>query len=155
MAEYSILVVSEVVQACDVFLIRWRCVQCHEMAMTDWRSPICTECDEDYAGAALDLPKHRKDFRLLAGTYRRKKKTGITKKMIRNMLALQEGLCAYCGLELNGCYDVEHIIPIGVGGTNNMSNLCISCQRCNKIANSFVFPDFYTKRDYILDKVLK
>lgn len=39
--------------------------------------------------------------------------------------------CAYCGAE-NLPLEVEHIIPKSRGGSNRVSNLTISCTRCNQ-----------------------
>jgi 5-methylcytosine-specific restriction endonuclease McrA len=38
--------------------------------------------------------------------------------------------CAYCGAE-NVPLEVEHIVPKSRGGSNRVSNLTISCRRCN------------------------
>jgi hypothetical protein len=30
-----------------------------------------------------------------------------------------------------GVLEIEHIIPLALGGTDEISNLCLSCRRCN------------------------
>lgn len=41
--------------------------------------------------------------------------------------------CAYCGRPIRKKdADVDHMIPRALGGTNDASNLCIACQRCNR-----------------------
>lgn len=44
----------------------------------------------------------------------------------------QNGLCAYCGCELNGTFDLDHIHPLSRGGSNNPDNLACSCRSCNR-----------------------
>ena len=44
----------------------------------------------------------------------------------------QNGLCAYCGSELNGIFEVDHIHPLSRGGSNWPSNLACSCRSCNR-----------------------
>lgn len=47
------------------------------------------------------------------------------------MLEDQDGLCAYCETPLFGNYQVDHMIPIVRGGSNDWSNLAITCAPCN------------------------
>lgn len=39
--------------------------------------------------------------------------------------------CVYCG-RVGGKLEVDHIVPISRGGTNEMSNLATACRRCNR-----------------------
>lgn len=41
--------------------------------------------------------------------------------------------CQYCGLHADeGELQIDHIIPVSRGGTNNINNLVTSCSACNK-----------------------
>ena len=42
-----------------------------------------------------------------------------------------DGRCAYCGIELNKGWHIDHIIPKIYGGTNDLDNLNPSCKYCN------------------------
>ena len=44
----------------------------------------------------------------------------------------QCGRCWYCQCELNGSYEIDHRIPLSRGGSNDASNIVISCQTCNR-----------------------
>lgn len=46
------------------------------------------------------------------------------------LIDAQQGLCAYCEIELLG-YHVDHVHPVARGGTDNADNLAISCPLCN------------------------
>jgi len=42
-----------------------------------------------------------------------------------------KGFCWYCGRELASVFDVDHMIPISRGGTDEIGNLFPSCKSCN------------------------
>lgn len=48
---------------------------------------------------------------------------------IKNLYAIQGGKCGYCGVELQGDYDIDHYIPLYRGGSNDPSNLVLTCNR--------------------------
>jgi 5-methylcytosine-specific restriction endonuclease McrA len=57
--------------------------------------------------------------------------------------------CVYCG-KTNIPLEVEHIVPKSRGGTNRVSNLTISCHKCNqkkgnKTAQEFGYPEIQKK----------
>lgn len=45
----------------------------------------------------------------------------------------QSGKCFYCGVILDSKkYDIDHVIPLSRGGTNNIENVVIACTHCNR-----------------------
>lgn len=48
------------------------------------------------------------------------------------ILLAQKGRCAYCRKQLKSKYDVDHIVPMAKGGSNDRSNLQITCPKCNR-----------------------
>ena len=70
---------------------------------------------------------------------RRAKKRGNggshTVKELNELFEQQEGLCYYCGRLLFESFKVpfhvEHKIPISIGGSNDISNIALSCKECN------------------------
>ncbi len=42
--------------------------------------------------------------------------------------------CEYCRLPASGgtiAFHVDHIIPVKLGGSDDISNLCLACYKCN------------------------
>lgn len=60
--------------------------------------------------------------------------TYIPEKIKERVRADFQNRCAYC-LSLQryvyGPFEIEHIIPLFLGGSNNEENLCLSCRLCN------------------------
>jgi 5-methylcytosine-specific restriction endonuclease McrA len=55
----------------------------------------------------------------------------FTKDDITLMFKNQKGRCWYCQTKLKR-YEIEHRIPLSRGGSNNPSNLVLSCVTCNR-----------------------
>ena len=72
---------------------------------------------------AADRAKRRARIAAAAGTY--------DEDDVAAIYALQKGRCAYCRRKLGVTYDVDHIIPLSKGGTNDRRNIQITCAKCN------------------------
>ena len=62
--------------------------------------------------------------------------------------------CAYCGIK-DVPLQVEHIHPKAKGGTNSITNLTLSCERCNTKKGTKDIKDFLKKDPTRLEKILK
>ncbi len=140
----SILKVIEVVQAGDLFLLRFECWKCREELLIARNHLVC-ECGMDYRPFPMEVPT-RSQHRCLSGTTRKKY---ISKSIVRRLIEIQGNDCAYCMLPMTDIH-IEHIIPISIGGTNNISNLVLSCPRCNQLAANLVFQTLERKREWIM-----
>lgn len=49
----------------------------------------------------------------------------------RKILLKNTNKCSYCGTD-KGPFDVDHVIPVSYGGTNDIGNLTLACRRCNR-----------------------
>lgn len=65
-----------------------------------------------------------------------------TSKEISQMHEDQGGLCAYCGVDLNGEFHVDHMVPISRGGRNDWTNLAVTCPFCNWSKNDRTAEEF-------------
>jgi len=61
--------------------------------------------------------------------------------------------CAYCGVE-NVPFEVEHILARSKGGSNRVSNLCISCHDCNQAKDNNPVEEFLSKKPEVLKRIL-
>jgi 5-methylcytosine-specific restriction endonuclease McrA len=61
--------------------------------------------------------------------------------------------CAYCGVE-NVPLQIEHILAKSKGGSNRVSNLCLSCHSCNQAKGNKPVEEFLKKKPEVLKRVL-
>ncbi|NER52962.1 MAG: HNH endonuclease [Symploca sp. SIO1A3] len=61
--------------------------------------------------------------------------------------------CAYCGIE-NVPFETEHILAKSKGGSNRVSNLCLSCHNCNQVKGNRSVEEFLKKKPLVLKRVL-
>jgi len=54
------------------------------------------------------------------------------KSDIVEIMRLQKGKCAYCRIGLKEKRDIDHIVPLSKGGTNERKNLQLLCRPCNQ-----------------------
>ena len=143
----ELVTAKELIRAGDVFLVKFVCPFCQAEVLEGIPLKHCSECKAPLTSVAISVKESNK--RVLAGSVRTGKH--VTKKIIRHLQGVQDGVCGYCSGPL-GDYHVDHIFPMAAGGTNNIDNLVLSCPRCNLLASSFVFTDFYAKRAFVLSR---
>jgi 5-methylcytosine-specific restriction endonuclease McrA len=61
--------------------------------------------------------------------------------------------CAYCGAK-DVPLQIEHIRPRAKGGSNSITNLTLSCERCNTLKGTKDIKDFLRKDPSRLEKIL-
>lgn len=85
---------------------------------------------------STDMPKQ---FMLFRGKLQKTQEIANIKNVLTTKLSKKaflfakfEGHCAYCGESLlNTAWNIDHIKPKSLGGTNAIENLNPSCCRCN------------------------
>ena len=81
-------------------------------------------------------PDKVKDINLRARHVRRASKNAnggnLSKNIVERLMALQNGKCACCGVKLNGSYELDHIMPIALGGSNSDDNVQLLRVSCNR-----------------------
>jgi len=61
--------------------------------------------------------------------------------------------CAYFSVE-NVTFEIEHILARSKGGSNRVSNLCLSCHSCNQTKGNKPIEEFLKKKPELLNRVL-
>lgn len=62
----------------------------------------------------------------------------------------QGGLCVYCHADVTGGeYHVDHVVPLVRGGSNDASNIQVTCPRCNLSKGARTHDEFV---EYLLTK---
>ena len=63
-----------------------------------------------------------------------------------------EGRCFYCGTEVtyynkkHNSLEIDHVVPVSKGGSDDESNLACSCRNCNRSKNDLSANDFFAFR---------
>jgi 5-methylcytosine-specific restriction endonuclease McrA len=143
-----IIFVKSITQIGDFFFFSFNCPFCEEQHFVskESRQAVVCGCNRSLRSLILSVKKAKRN--LVIGTMRKK---FFSIKKVLAMYQDQEGKCAYCLLELNHNYHIEHILPLSAGGTNRPENICLSCPSCNLHASNLVFDSFYLKQKYLLD----
>ena len=74
-------------------------------------------------------------------------------EMREYLLNKWERKCAYCGVQ-NVPLQVEHINPKSQGGSNRISNLCLSCEKCNQKKGTQDIKQFLAEKPEVLQRIL-
>ena len=61
----------------------------------------------------------------------------------QTLLQRYGNVCYYCGLTTSkDKLQMDHIVPRSKGGNNHISNLVLSCEKCNKVkSDKFMLPE--------------
>lgn len=62
---------------------------------------------------------------------KRGRKTAKRVTLVRELMKLQNGRCAYCRIKLGSEFHVDHAMPLKLGGPDRRSNLQLTCIPCN------------------------
>lgn len=74
----------------------------------------------------MTISKSRKDYKRWISSQEGQR---IKSKIIKH----QCYLCYHCKGPLNiGSAEIDHLVPLALGGSNNISNLYASCRPCNR-----------------------
>lgn len=82
--------------------------------------------------------RHRHPEKIKARKATRKEKGELTLKDdwtvddLQLQIKSQKDRCWWCSKKLKGKYEIDHVIPLAKGGTNNARNIVLSCPKCNR-----------------------
>lgn len=71
-----------------------------------------------------------------AAARRRAERTGpesaISAAEAARLRAVLEDACRYCGVDLQGAGEIDHLTPLARGGGGGLNNLTLACTQCNR-----------------------
>jgi 5-methylcytosine-specific restriction endonuclease McrA len=76
----------------------------------------------------------------------------FTKTDVQNLHEQQRGLCNSCGVEFNGKFEIDHVIPLkprdgSAPGTNTVDNLQLLCKPCNRSKSNLTPEQWAMKKE--------
>lgn len=74
----------------------------------------------------------------------------VSKGLIDKLLALQRGRCTCCGEPLGDEYQIDHIMPLALGGQHVENNLQLLHKKCNLQKHAKHPIDFMRSKGYLL-----
>ena len=78
--------------------------------------------------------------------------TLFEKEVMEYLLEKWNHKCMYCNIE-NVPFEKEHLIPRSRGGSNRISNLGLSCRKCNQAKGSLTLDEFLFNKPELLKKI--
>lgn len=90
----------------------------------EWRK----KNSEDYKALHISVEARRR-------SRARSSKGSHTGKQILDLYKRQKGKCAEisCKKPLNGKYHADHVMPLALGGSNDIKNIQLLCPKCNQL----------------------
>lgn len=74
----------------------------------------------------------------------------LSRGLAERLFTLQKGKCACCGLALGAGYQLDHIMPLALGGENKDSNIQLLKRTCNMQKHAKHPVDFMQQRGFLL-----
>lgn len=80
------------------------------------------------------------------------KRTPIPKEIRNEIRQKFGGSCAYCGCTLKKSFHVDHVIPVAMGGIDDVANYFPACAACNGFKSDWSLERF---REELENQVLR
>lgn len=114
-----------------------------------WREANPERIKEIKKNARLRNPeKTRTQNRLYSHRRRTRKRSGTcvpyTIDDVDNLFRKQKGCCVYCSKTIWGDYEIDHIMPLALGGSDAKENIQLLCKKCNRKKHA-KHPDIFAK----------
>ena len=109
--------------------------------------------DKDAARKAAYAKANPEVMRAIQSRRRAAKKEvggSYTASDVKRLMNLQKGKCTACRVDIRSLFHIDHIVPLKLGGCNDVSNLQLMCPRCNQTKNASHPVDFMQKKGYLL-----
>lgn len=106
------------------------------------------------AKKAVEWRKNNKEIQRLQSQIKRARKSSVggklSKNIVEKLLIIQKGRCACCGVLLKNNYQIDHIMPISLGGQNVDSNVQLLTAFCNNSKHAKHPIEYMQKKGFLL-----
>ena len=94
----------------------------------------CKVCNREVAAKYSKTKKGKESMRFSRSKARAKAQGGAVGVLpsLSILWERQEGKCAYCDLPLPDKFELDHVIPIAMGGSHMEENVVLACKPCNR-----------------------
>ena len=143
--------------------VKWRKnnLEKHRAAVTKWAALNPEKRKASSKKRQLAHPERSKEYkkthpeiyRIAEHNRRAKKRENggiLSKGLSKKLFILQRGRCPCCGKQLENNYQLDHKMPIALGGANEDWNMQLLRSICNKQKNAKHPIDFMQERGYLL-----
>jgi 5-methylcytosine-specific restriction endonuclease McrA len=110
-----------------------------------WREKNRDHCRELDAAWARKNKAKRTEYRHI-----RRAAGEFSYAVIPELRQLQKGKCAICAGLLTKFIEIDHIMPVALGGTNERTNLQLLCRTCNRSKGAKHPVDYMQSRGFLL-----
>jgi 5-methylcytosine-specific restriction endonuclease McrA len=83
----------------------------------------------------IEANQYQEFVPLVSHIVKQKRKVNGTMKKI--VASEQKWRCKRCSCLLTACYEVDHVIRLEIGGTNDRTNLVALCRECHGMKTSY------------------
>lgn len=122
----------------------------NRVAMAAWRAANKDKIRSDFRAWSLANPDVVRNHNVNRRAKLKSAEGTHTEKDINSMYLLQKGKCIVCAVSLGKKYDIDHIIPLSKGGSNDVGNLQLLCQHCNRSKHAKDPIAFMQSRGFLL-----
>lgn len=70
----------------------------------------------------------------------------VTQRDWDRLIQRYDNKCAYCHCSLDGCFTIDHVMPIAKGGRHTIGNLVPACKPCNSSKRDLLLFDWLQLR---------
>ena len=122
----------------------WRvsCADVIKRYQREWREANV----EHIRGYAKRYRQERPEVKRLSEAKRRAAaRASVGQFTFRDVKALytsQLGECVYCSTDLSDTFEIDHVVPLSRGGSNEPENIQLLCQRCNRMKHAKTHNEF-------------
>jgi 5-methylcytosine-specific restriction protein A len=98
-----------------------------------WQARSAPEEFQDTLGLAKQLLTTVGGSASVGGTGTTREKRNVSALMKKKVAASQEWKCSKCGKTLDETFEVDHIVPLYKGGSNDITNLTALCPNDHRL----------------------